>query len=319
MPTLSDILAVHEKLEPRHKRALNWFLDHEGQLVSWPEPLDDGTLLATRAKGIYKPQWSVYALSIRQTLGGPYPDHEVEQLPDGSWQYKYYQEILDVDEGAKAFTNRGLAECLKDAIPVGVLIQKVLKPRVLYLVQGLAFVNGWGDGYFDLSGILRAAEVREPTDRPLSGTATPGQIADTLAAIFDPRKIEDERRKVMRAVAERRGQQGFRRVLLDAYGAQCVATDYDAPDALEAAHIVPYRGPMTNHPSNGLLLRGDIHSLFDMGMLAVHESEQCFVLQSELRSTRYQSLHGKPIALPREGFEPPSREALRQHREWAGL
>ncbi len=319
MPTLADLLTIHEKLAPVHRRALSWFLEHEGELVPWPEPLAAGTLLAARPKGIYKPQWSKYALSVRQTLDGPYPDLAVEYLPGGSWLFRYYQEGLDLDNTSRAFTNRGLQECQNDAVPVGVLIQKARKPHVRYLVLGLAFVEGWGDGYFHLSGVRSADFAAAHLSLPLVASATPTQIADSIADAFDPRLVEDERRKVLRSLHERRGQAGFRRLLLDAYGARCAATDYDAADALEAAHIVAYRGPVTNHPSNGLLLRSDIHALFDLGMLAVHESEMCLVLSRDLRSTRYESLHGKPVASPRLGFSPPSREALRRHRELAGL
>ena len=319
MATLSEILAVHEKLEPRHRLALQWFLDHEGQLVHWPDALSDGTILATRAKGIYKPEWSRYALSVRQAIGGPYPDLDIQTLPDGSWLYKYFQEHLDVEMGGSSFTNRGLRECMRDAVPVGVLIQKKLKPNAEYLVQGLAFVDGWDEGYFSLSGVRSRDLVLERLALPNEGSATPSQIADSIGRGFDPRFLDDERRKVVRGVVQRQGQPGFRRVLLDAYGSMCVATEYDASDALEAAHILPYRGPLTNHHSNGLLFRSDIHSLFDLGMLAVHESDLCLILAPELRHTRYGQLHGRRIASPRPGFEPPSREALGRHRQLAGL
>jgi len=112
---------------------------------------------------------------------------------------------------------------------------------------------------------------------------------------------------------------GFRRLLMDAYRSRCVVTGYDAAEALEAAHIVPYRGPVTNNPSNGLLLRADLHSLFDLGLVSVHEAELCIVLSKDLRGTRYADLQGSQIARPGPGFPEPSREALRQQREWAGL
>src|ERR1041384_6674599 len=95
MATLSEILAVHEKLEPRHRTALQWFLDHEGQVVHWPDALSDGTILATRAKGIYKPEWPGSPRSFPQPIGGPYPALDTQPPPDGSWLYKYFQEPHD--------------------------------------------------------------------------------------------------------------------------------------------------------------------------------------------------------------------------------
>jgi hypothetical protein len=313
-------LAAHDKVVPRHRRALEWFVEHEGELVAWPEPLQDATLLATRAKGIYKPQWSPYALSIRQALDGPYPDLAIESLPDGSWQYKYFQEGLTVAAHAETFTNRGLMACMRDAIPVGVLIQQSKKPSTRYLVQGLAFVNGWDeDGYFHLSGFPARSVLLERVALASTTPTSPTQFADRIADAFDPRRVEDERRKVIRSVIERRGQSGFRLMLLDAYGSRCAATGFDAVDALEAAHIIPYRGPVTNHVSNGLLLRADLHTLFDMDLLAVHEGDRCLILSRELRRTKYSILHGKPVAPPAAGYPPPSEEALRSHRIRAGL
>lgn len=57
-------------------------------------------------------------------------------------------------------------------------------------------------------------------------------------------------------------------MVLDAYGGQCAITGSDAGPALEAAHPRPYRGVDSNVISDGLPLRGDIHTLFDLGLLA---------------------------------------------------
>ncbi len=50
---------------------------------------------------------------------------------------------------------------------------------------------------------------------------------------------------------------------MDAYGGRCAVTNCDIEDVLEAAHISPYNGPSTDQVYNGLLLRTDIHTLFD--------------------------------------------------------
>ena len=55
-------------LPARHRSALSWFEEHAGTVQRWPAPLSDETLLASKAKGIYKPRWSEYALSVRQSL-----------------------------------------------------------------------------------------------------------------------------------------------------------------------------------------------------------------------------------------------------------
>ena len=93
-------------------------------------------------------------------------------------------------------------------------------------------------------------------------------------------------------------------------------TQFDAQPALEAAHIVPYRGPQTNHLSNGLLLRADMHDLFDLGLIAVSESMR-LLLSRELEGTQYEQYDGLPLWLPPESELRPNLEALEKHRQSA--
>ncbi len=90
-------------------------------------------------------------------------------------------------------------------------------------------------------------------------------------------------------------------------------TRYDAPAALEAAHIIPYRGPQTNHPTNGLLLRADMHDLFDLGLVAVDESLR-LLLARELVGTQYEQYAGQRLWMPPEPELRPNAEALEKHR-----
>jgi hypothetical protein len=81
---------------------------------------------------------------------------------------------------------------------------------------------------------------------------------------------EGDRRAVIQSqIRERRGQQAFRDALRSRYGEQCLVSGCGLLDVLEAAHIKPFRGEHDNHPENGLLLRADIHTLFDLNLLGV--------------------------------------------------
>ena len=315
------LLSFLPALPPRHRAALEWFDQHAGQEVPWPRPLQDGTLLASKAKGIYKPQWSEYALSVRQSLLGPYPDREVIHNSDGTWTYLYYQERLDAGLRDAVFTNRGLVLCRNDLVPVGVMIQTKPKPHVRYRVLGLALVTGWDEGYFYFQG-FEDFRVRDPHfqgGHP-STFSDPQSRADAIASEFDLTSIEDERRKVQALITQRQGQVGFRRTLLRAYDGRCAVTGYDAPETLEAAHIVPYRGPVTNHPSNGLLLRADLHTLFDYGLVAIDTTGDFRLLISKaIEHTTYRQMQDHIIRVPSDPALRPSREALRQHRDWAAL
>ena len=65
------------------------------------------------------------------------------------------------------------------------------------------------------------------------------------------------------------GQSQFKADLYARYGDGCMVTDCRIDGLVEAAHIIPYRVNADHHPSNGLLLRADIHTLFDMHLLGI--------------------------------------------------
>lgn len=67
----------------------------------------------------------------------------------------------------------------------------------------------------------------------------------------------------------RRGQPKFRQKLLKFYNRTCIVTGCKVTELLEAAHILPYSVKKDYSLSNGLLLRADIHTLFDLGMIAI--------------------------------------------------
>jgi len=136
-------------------------------------------------------------------------------------------------------------------------------------------------------------------------------------AYFDANNLADARKRLMLEVVQRRGQAAFRRRLIESYDRRCAVTACDAVDALEAAHIVAYRGPATQHVRNGLLLRADIHSLFDLGLLSICPNTLTVHLAPGLRSSSYSELQGKKLRLPSDPGSQPDREALRQR--WDAL
>jgi putative restriction endonuclease len=192
------MLVLNSTLEPisgEHRRALEWFQQNAGTQKSWAEitsNVESGARLVTQAKGIYKPDYMDYALSVRQTLSSPYADLEVERRPNGSWVYPYFQEGLEPSERDRMFTNRGLMKCMQDNVPVGVLIQKNAKPNTTYEVLGLALVNGWQNGYFILQGFSHEGHAHAPDD-PEDATSMRAATQTQTRANFDPSKIDDTR------------------------------------------------------------------------------------------------------------------------------
>jgi hypothetical protein len=136
---------------------------------------------------------------------------------------------------------------------------------------------------------------------------------------FDPSSAGEGRQKATRAINLRRGQASFRKKLLKAYGGRCAITECDCEDALEAAHILPYDGKATNHVQNGLLLRSDIHTLFDLGKIAVDASTKKVLVAKSLDTTVYASLANVHLRLPERREQQPNEEVLRKHAGQWGL
>lgn len=320
MASLNQLLA---KCDGPHLEALQWFDNKRGRRVSWKEMkayAETGPRLSTAAKGIYKPKYTDFALSVRTVQDGPYPDKEVEYRPDGSWVCQYFQENSNPELRDKEATNRGLMLCLEKQIPVGFLIKRKPKPGVEYDVLGLGLVTSWDQGYFTIEGFARDGSIN--LNRANGDAAYARLQAFGAAQILEEPGLPieyDNRDHVLSIVAVRRGQGSFRNRLLEAYQGRCCVTGCDVPAALEAAHIIPYRGEHSNLVSNGLLLRSDIHTLFDQGLLSFDDGFRVVMAQSVGVSDAYRRFIGKVIALPKSLNDLPCKDALKKHRGWSGL
>lgn len=226
-----EIEEVLKNTTGEHLIALQWFREHAGQEVAWSDMQDfsnNHVRIVNQAKGIYKPAVAEYALSVRQTLNGPYADRPVEIRADGSWQYLYYQENQNPSDRDKAATNRGLMKCLKDTVPVGVLIQSTLKPGVAYNIMGLALVADWKDGYFVLEGFSPEGLAKTPGSHTAANARETAEQKLDADSEFDLHSIEDRREKQVAEVIRRAGQAAFRKAVLAAYGGRCAVTGFDA-------------------------------------------------------------------------------------------
>lgn len=126
---------------------------------------------------------------------------------------------------------------------------------------------------------------------------------------FSPDNLVDARQRVFAEIVRRRGQPKFRKSLLDAYGNCCAVTGCNVEAVLEAAHIIPYLDGDTNHVSNGLLLRADIHTLYDLGELRIDPNGVIHVSE-RLKDSIYGPYEGKTIRLPSDKNKQPHKEAL---------
>lgn len=120
-------------------------------------------------------------------------------------------------------------------------------------------------------------------------------------------------------IKPRLGQGAFRLGVIEAYQRQCALSAGRVLPALDAAHIRPYGRGGEHEISNGLLLRKDIHSVFDAGY-ATFDEDLCFVVSDKVRTVfnngnEYRKLHGSKLLIPSSLHNQPDQRSFAWHRE----
>jgi hypothetical protein len=130
---------------------------------------------------------------------------------------------------------------------------------------------------------------------------------------FDPSR-KDERRRVLTERSLRPDQGRFRACLIASSGAPCCAiSGCRVATAVQAAHIMPFLQEADNHPENGLLLRADLHLLFDAGLLGIEpDTLEVYVAADAANDADYARFNG--LKLQWHGLL--SRPALRERWTW---
>jgi putative restriction endonuclease len=164
-----------------------------------------------------------------------------------------------------------------------------------------------GKGY-DLS----RATGRELWERVLQARALVAHIgAERPPAIVGPIYGEAHRGRV------RLHQGAFRVMVTDAYERRCAISGEKALPVLQAAHIRPVSEGGQHRLDNGLLLRSDVHTLFDLGYITV-TPDRTVRVSRKLRDDfdngePYYPYDGRPVQVPRSAEEQPAREFLEWH------
>lgn len=171
------------------------------------------------------------------------------------------------------------------------------------------------DGLFDEREIrslaVNAGDINamRPLDwaafRDALETKGAGRAVDRVTARIDvswkpgPRVLVEPPQGFGRALVRvRRGQQQFREQLLASQGSRCAFTGGAPARVLEAGHLYSYAQLGTHFKPGGLMLRRDIHRLFDDGMLAVEPSSLCIDVAASLATyPQYARLHDGPLTM----------------------
>lgn len=314
--SLNDAL---DKVPPSFRDAYTWFEANEGNIfsplpVGKMAPKDIKVTLSQPQRGIHKPAhvhgYKDYALSIRVTKESGYADMLFEQ-DDGTWILWYSEQLQNPEskDTSKETYNRALLDCLYDGIPVGVFTQVAVN-KGIYECRGLAFVEEYDPqkGLFKLHGPVRASQGED-----FWSLYKVEEVEEELAEEGAEDEDVDERRSELVYRAVRQRQDAFRKDLIVAYKSKCAVTAYDVEEALQAAHISSYRGPKSQKTSNGLLLRADIHLLYDAHLASVDPETMNFIVAPKIKGSAYGELNGQTIRLPYYDSDKPSEVRLATH------
>lgn len=289
-----------------HREALLWFLEKTGQETGWPDKTRNGVVLATKAAGIFKPKDINYILSVRSSVRDNattlYNDKEPVYESNGTWTYLYQHEIQSIGNSENLWRNKAMILNLEHNIPIAVFRQLPAKKRKIYKILGLAFVRDYNPrtGYFFLQGIADNTTLLDRNPDP--------------NALFNSSDMESDKRRWEKTISViREGQSKFRELLLSSYDSKCAVTGYDIPEALEAAHIRPYRGLHTNETRNGILLRADLHNLFDFGVIGIDPDSNKIILSKKASHSKYSNLSGRQIMTPDNSADHPDPLLLDCH------
>lgn len=203
---------------------------------------------ALKARRSISPKWRC------QKCGGEFDSPVVEKLEVTAYEARYAHTYLS----------------LNDAISLNQLKSIVLRPSDQMSIAEL-----------DLGKLEELLGSDDPMISDIFRRLAWSVSLDPLEAVPDdllldaPRpdsyqgSVTDSRSAVLYSIRARRGQAKFRNGLIKRYGARCMVSGCEFLQLVEAAHIDPYRGTANNHLENGILLRTDLHTLFDLGLFAI--------------------------------------------------
>lgn len=295
-----------------------WFIENTGEKISrLPHRMErkpNTPIPLSRDSGIYVPGAAHvayassrrYALSVHSSGARCYNDRKPIPLADGTWIVDYAaHQGSDLSQGY----NEALMNCLADGVPVGVMMSE----RKGYRVLGLALVERY-------NGATQMFTLHGPIS---NSTESAGSFAargfDALPAKSQQVMIEydgSDERRVATAQIIRREQQGrFRSDLMDAYAGACAISGTSVETVLQAAHINPYRGRRSQVVQNGILLRADLHLLYDAHLISVEPDTHVLRLSDRLGNTDYERYNLKRLSETVRPELSPSNDLLAVHYE----
>lgn len=116
--------------------------------------------------------------------------------------------------------------------------------------------------------------------------------------LVDQNQIEAKGERRMVSIAVRNGQQKLKLKLMNHYQGQCAVSGCGIEEVLNACHITPFAESFICLAEDAILLRADLHHLFDKKLLAIHPETFKIHISSKIRNSEYGVWHEKDIRPP---------------------
>lgn len=197
-----------------------------------------------------------------------------------------------------------------------IVVQPVFLPERLWIPQPKSWspqiVTGKGFDTADREGLALWERVQEANEILRAGTSS------IVREVHRPFVSQEPRYGPPQLVKPRLGQGAFRLAVTDAYGRECAISGGRVLPALDAAHIRAFGDGGEHEICNGILLRRDIHSVFDAGYVTFDDDLRMVVsdrVRTEFNNgNEYRRLHGHRLRVPDEPAKRPNPEFLRWHQ-----
>lgn len=226
-----------------------------------------------------------------------------------SWKANELWTLMELRPGDRVIANNGLSKVVGVGTvkkPGYVWMPAKKRESFRHTISVQWDKTNWGNA--DYKEIPRqpwnntVAQVSRKLFESVSGQVISGESVITEKAAKEQRKF------LARLVRQRQGQPQFRKALLRAYDKRCAISNCAVEAALEAAHIDPNK---TAVPCNGILLRADLHLLFDLRLVTVDPVTLRVRIKPTLKGSEYWKFRNRKIRVP-------GRSDLRPHRKLLG-
>jgi putative restriction endonuclease len=244
--------------------------------------------------------------------GGIYVRHSFLPLPLAWQAFGEKNGVLDYKMFERRILEHRTPEELNQQLGCTILTQPFFWPRDQWIPVPPDWKNNivTGKGY-DTASPEGAALWNQVKER----IATNAPLVD-----WGDGETDQARYGVSRLFSPRLGQGAFRILVTDAYSRRCAITGEKTLPALEAGHIKPYAENGPHRIDNGILLRSDLHNLFDLGYLTISPGDYRVKVSRRIKEEfqngrHYYALDNQPLeVLPDQANARPAREFLEWHQ-----